>query len=268
VSGDLAAADLARLRCPRCRGPVSAGAGPGALACGCRSWPARGGFASLLDEAEIAGNDALLRPLYDRFARLHDPAVRYTLPLFGSGTEGSFREGYLPLVEAASMAPGERLLDVGIGSGADLPLLARAAPAGVEVWGVDLAPGMLRLGRDRARALGMAVRMLLADAHALPFPDASFDRVLHVGATNSFRDPRRAVAEMARVAKPGAPIVIVDERLDPHHPQSLVHRLIFRAICFYEPHPPEPTSLLPEGAYDVVDRQIARFLYAVRFRRR
>lgn len=255
--------------CPRCRRPLGDRLPTADVACPCgASWPVRDGFVRFVEEEAVTGNDRLLRPFYEHLSALHDPAVRYTLPLFGTGTEANFRGGYIPLLELDSLSPGARILDVGVGTGADLPWIAERAPGPIEVWGIDLAAGMLRRCRRRVErgVAPLQVRLAVADAHALPFPDGTFDRVLHVGATNSFRDPRRALAEMARVAKPGAPIVFADERLDPSRRHSLVHRAIFRAICFYEPYPAEPTSFLPEGAYDVVDRQVARFLYAVRFR--
>lgn len=265
--------------CPACRASLPSDAwrdGPTPVVCGgCGArWPSRDGFRRLIDDRQVAGNDRLLRPFYEHLAPLHDPAVRYTLPLFGSGTEGNFRRGYLPRLELEALRPPAdggpvRILEVGIGSGANLPLVRRCLPTGlpVEIWGIDLAVGMLRLCRRRAAKLGERdVRLLVADAHALPFPAASFDRVFHVGATNSFREPERALAEMARVAKPGTPIVVVDERLDPGRRHSLVHRAIFRAICFYDPYPRPPTELLPPDAYDVLDEQIARFLYSLRFR--
>lgn len=262
-------ADAAGYVCPVCRGPLATGSA--AWTCtACRAvWPVRDGFARLLDEAEVRGNDRLLRPFYEYLAPLHDPAVKYTLPLFGSGTEGAFRRAFLPylrLHDAWDERPADqgplRILEVGIGSGANVPLIEAAAGGPVEVWGVDLAAGMLRLCRRR----GVAAHLAVADAHALPFADASFDRVFHVGATNSYRDPHRALAEMARVARPGTPIVVVDERLDPARRHDILHRAIFRAICFYEPYPRPPTTFLPPGAWDVQDVQIARFLYCLSFR--
>lgn len=249
--------------CPDCRSPVDrAGGASTCRGCG-RRWPDRDGFPGLVDEAAVVGTDRLLRPFYDHLPRLHDPAVRWTLPLFGSGTERELRDGYLALLEGLGPGP-VRLLDVGVGTGADLDPLAERLPTGSHVWGVDLSPGMLALAR--ARRPRLAVDLLLADAHRLPFADAQFDAVLHVGAVNSFRDPRAAIAEMARVARPGAPVVLVDERLDPARRHSPVHRAIFRAICFYRPYPPDPRALLPAGAVDVVDRQPVRFFYALRFR--
>jgi ubiquinone/menaquinone biosynthesis C-methylase UbiE len=117
-----------------------------------------------------------------------------------------------------------------------------------------------------ARHTGRPLRLLLADAHALPFRDATFDRVFHVGGIAAYRDPRVGLAEMARVARPGTPIVVVDEQLDPGRRHGLYHRLAFRALTFYDRAPASPTALLPPDATDVVDEQVTRFYYCLTFR--
>lgn len=254
--------------CPRCRGPLVESRR--CVACGV-DWPPRDGLPALVDTERVTGNDRLLLRFYDALPRLHDPAVRYTLPLFGTGRESTLREAVLDLLELdRPPRPVDRplrILEIGVGTGANLPRLRRRIGGPVELWGVDLSAGMLTLCRERLAREGHAdTHLLFADAHALPFADASFDRVFHVGATNSYRDPRRALAEMARVSVPGAPIVLADERLDPHRRHSLIHRALFRAVCFYAPYPPDPLELLPPGARDIRDEQPARFFYAVSWR--
>ena len=270
---------LEHLRCPETgeplvvQGELRQGALRGALisaGTGAR-WPARDGFVALYREAAVRPKDRLLRRLYDGLPRLHDPAVQVLLPLLQGQGAAATRAGYWPLLELESAPRGRplRILEVGIGTGEELGGYVARVPAEVpvELWGVDLSVGMLRLCRRReVRRAGMQVNLLLADAHALPFADATFDRVLHVGATGSFGDPRRALAEMARVARPGAPVVVVDEQLDPGRRHGPLRRAAFRAITFYEPAPRCPVALLPAGAEDVLERQISRFYYALRFR--
>jgi SAM-dependent methyltransferase len=101
-----------------------------------------------------------------------------------------------------------RILEVGIGAGANLPLLPRAWI----VYGVDIARSQLALCRDRNA--GMAGRLAWAEAEALPFVDAAFDAVYSVGGFNYFRDPVQSLREMRRVARPGAPVVVADEDPD------------------------------------------------------
>ncbi len=266
--------DVARLACPTCRGALSHAGG--ALRCGgCGArWPIEGGLARLYREEEVRGHDRLLRHIYDALPSWHDPSVRYLLALFQAGSERAVRDGYMPRLELSSLrlrpdGSPPRILEVGIGTGANLPLVRRDLPCGlpVEIWGVDLSAGMLGVLRRRLAASGHRdVRLAMADAHALPFPDGSFDRVFHTGAAGSYRDPARALAEMARVAAPGTPIVVVDEQLDPSRPLPLVQRALFRLVTFYEPRPHAPVEHLPAGARDVLTEQVSRFFYCLRFR--
>ncbi len=275
--------DARLLRCPRCQAGLSLEAaggragdlGSGTLACqGCGArWPMVHGLPRLVEADSVQGPDRLMRTLYNLSAPLHDWAVDALLPLVQGGSSASLRDGYMPRLELGALqAPldGEplRVLEVGIGAGANLPLLRRDLPPHmpVEIWGPDLSVGMLRQCQRRMRRMGEAsVRLLLADAHVLPFPDHSFDRVFHVGGIGAFRDPARALAEMARVARPGTPIVVVDEQLSPGR-QSLLHRAGFGLLTFYDPAPHCPRECLPQGSWDVLEEQVSRFYYSLRFR--
>jgi len=267
--------DLTQVRCPQCRGPLSGSPTTGPLVCESgHRWPVIRGLARLYEAGEVRGNDRLMNLIYDRLAPLHDPAVALALPLCGTGTEPALRRTYFDRLELEQLKPRAdgapiRILEIGMGTGANVSWLRDRIPHGLdyELWGVDLAEGMLKLCLRRLdRRPEPRVRLALADAHALPFADQSFDRVFHIGATNNYRDPDLALAEMARVARPGTPIVVVDERLDSSTPQSAYHRLMFRLVTFYDWAPREPVSMLPPDAVDVRDEQIARFFYCLSFR--
>ena len=283
--------DDQHLACPSCLGPLhfhgtSSGGrmGRGCLTCGrCREhWPVRDGLPRLLRESDVRGSDRLMRVIYDGLPFLHDVEVRTCVPLSQlslsgralrvDGTERTLREAYLPRIELGALTPRNepyRILEIGIGTGANVPLVLRALPAGVEVelWGIDLSVGMLRRCRRRVRRIpAVEERLAVADAHCLPFSNGAFDRVFHVGATNSFRDPATALAEMARVARPGTPIVIVDEQLDAGRSHSFYHRAWFSAVTFYSSDARSPRHLLPPGATVVADEQLDRFFYCLAFK--
>ena len=99
-----------------------------------------------------------------------------------------------PLLDAARVGPGLRVLDVGCGLGT---LAAAAAARGATVTGVDLAAGMLAEARRRHPQ----VEFVLADAEALPFADAAFDVALGAFIVNHLPHPERAAAELRRVAR-------------------------------------------------------------------
>jgi ubiquinone/menaquinone biosynthesis C-methylase UbiE/uncharacterized protein YbaR (Trm112 family) len=294
--------DVARLACPDCRGALSfsaassgpgrgeavAGAlGAGALECGgCGArWPVEDGVPRLYREAEVRGTDRLMRVIYDGLPWLHDPLTTALFPLLQRSREAEVRERIITRLElGALVAPADRplrILEVGVGAGANLPLVYRGLAQGravggvgageamgaVEIWGLDLSRGMLAECRALVSRHGYGeVRLLLGDAHSLPFGDGAFDRVFHVGGIGGYRDPGKALAEMARVAVPGTPIVVVDEQLDPGRRHGLVHRALFRALTFYDRDPHCPRELLPPGSYDVLEEQVSRYYYCLRFR--
>jgi SAM-dependent methyltransferase len=113
----------------------------------------------------------------------------------------------LRLAELAGVAPGERILDVACGSGATAVLLAREL--GCETVGVDLGARAIERAPHHPRA-----SFLVGDAEALPLRDASFDVALSECSLCTFPDKPRALAEMARVVRPGGRIAIADVTAD------------------------------------------------------
>ena len=276
-------ADAGALACPACRGPLEfegtladGDLGSGALRCvRCvRAWPVHDGLPRLVDEARVPRADRFMRVLYDWLAPLHDPVTRALFPPLQGTSERAARDGYMPRLALGSLRPLDgaeplRILEVGVGAGANVPLLERDLPRDldVELWGLDLSDGMLdRCRRRLVHHRGRPMRLLVADAHALPFPDACFDRVFHVGGIGGYGNPRRGLAEMARVARPDTPIVVVDEQLDPEHRDSPFHRVMFRALTFYSAASTSPVAHLPPGATGVVSEQVSRYYYCLTFR--
>lgn len=98
----------------------------------------------------------------------------------------------------AFIRPGERLLDVGIGSGLSAAPFARA---GLRVWGIDFSAAML----DLCRAKGIAEELRQYDAQAVPwpYPSGAFDHVISCGLFHFIPDLEAMVDEAARVTRPG-----------------------------------------------------------------
>ena len=119
------------------------------------------------------------------------------------------------LLAAAQFQGHERVLDVGTGAGHTALAVARVT---AEVIGLDLTAEMVAsatsLGAERGQA---NVTFQLGDALALPFPDASFDAVTNRQSTHHYADPVQAVAEAARVLKPGAQFLLIDT-ISPEDP--------------------------------------------------
>lgn len=104
-----------------------------------------------------------------------------------------------------------QVLDVACGS-AWLPIDLCRVVSTAEVLGVDLSEAMLRLGRDNVRAAGLSHRIRLerGDAKRLSFAAATFGAVICNAAIHHLPQPELALAEMARVASPGATIFVRD----------------------------------------------------------
>jgi len=106
-----------------------------------------------------------------------------------------------PLLAAGSVGVGTRVLDVATGPGW---VAAHAAARGASVVGVDVAEAMIA----RARSAYPELEFRWADAHELPFADASFDAVLGNLAVMHLSRPERAMAEFARVLRPGGRLAL------------------------------------------------------------
>ncbi len=100
------------------------------------------------------------------------------------------------MVARLKPAPGVRWLDVATGTGA---VAIRAAQAGADVVGIDIAPGMIEAAREKAA--GMPITFEVGDAQALPYEDASFDVVTSVFGAIFAPDHRAAAAELGRVGR-------------------------------------------------------------------
>lgn len=112
--------------------------------------------------------------------------------------------------ERLSLRPGLRLLDVGCGLGDAALALSLDLGEHGEVVGVDGSEVMLTEARVRAARATCRTRFVLGDACALSEPDASFDAVRSERMLQWVPDPGRAVAEMARVVRPGGLVCLTD----------------------------------------------------------
>ena len=104
-------------------------------------------------------------------------------------------------------------LEIGIGSGLNLPFYDPAAVTGV--WGLDPSEEMLEMARDAGAGSSLAVELSAAAAEELPFDDASFDTVLLTYTLCSIYEPETALEEMKRVLKPGGSLLFCEHGAAP-----------------------------------------------------
>ena len=171
----------------------------------------------------VAGSDAATRALsvtavendfvegvYDKLAKVYDLTFGPTL-----------HPGRLQAIQRMQIQPGERVLEVGVGTGINLSLYPKEAA----VTGIDFSNSMLEKARERAERLPN-VRLLQMDAADLKFADDSFDIVYAPYLISVVPDPVKVAREMRRVCRPGGRIIFLNHFLSPNPILSRMERLM------------------------------------------
>jgi ubiquinone/menaquinone biosynthesis C-methylase UbiE len=157
-----------------------------------------------IDPKEIEDLDRRIARFYDWFASLYPLFTK--VALFPFGGDRKARKEILDRLELK----GGRILEVSIGSGANLPYLFESPTVG-EVFGLDISGGQLMRCSNFITERGWSIDLFHGTAEAMPFKAESFDSVFHIGGINFFSHKKEAIEEMIRVARPGSKIVIADE---------------------------------------------------------
>lgn len=157
--------------------------------------------------------------VYRRYARVYDV-------VFGA----VFQPGRKEIVESLDCRPGERILEVGVGTGLSLPLY----PKDVEVVGIDISRDMLARAQARKNRckLGKNVHLAVMNGEGMAFEDNSFDKVVAMYVASVVPDPERLVDEMRRVCKPNGLIVFVNH----FHSENRVMRACERMLAPLSKH--------------------------------
>ena len=131
--------------------------------------------------------------------------------------------GRLQAMQRMAISPGDRILEVGVGTGINLPLY----PRDCSVTGIDLSNSMLEKAYERvAEKVMRHVRLVEMDASRLTFADDSFDIVYAPYLISVVPDPVKVAREMRRVCRPGGRIVILNHFLSPNPIVSRLERSI------------------------------------------
>lgn len=149
-----------------------------------------------------AVENAFVEGVYDKLAKVYDLIFGPTL-----------HPGRLRAIQRMDIQPGERVLEVGIGTGINLSLY----PKHCSVTGIDFSGSMLEKARERAAAKGIRnARLLQMDAADLKFADDSFDIVYAPYLISVVPDPVQVAREMRRVCRPGGRIIFLNHFLSPN----------------------------------------------------
>lgn len=126
-------------------------------------------------------------------------------------------------IRGLQLKPGERVLEVGVGTGLTLPLFPKQCP----VVGIDLAEPMLQKARERVRRLELAhVELRRMDAGAMEFEDDTFDVVIAAYVVTAVPDYGALLREMIRVCRPGGRLVLLNHFLSDHRVVGAIERAI------------------------------------------
>ncbi len=150
--------------------------------------------------------------VYEKLANVYDLVFGPTL-----------HPGRLVALERMGVAPGDRVLEVGVGTGINASLY----PTNCQVTGIDLSASMLEKARERVAREGLRnVRLIEMDAANLTFADDAFDIVYAPYLVSVVPDPVKVVREMRRVCKPGGKIIVLNHFRSANPILSRVERAI------------------------------------------
>jgi SAM-dependent methyltransferase len=187
------------------------------------------------------------KPIWDEhsdraFAEMQEPLDRQLAPL-GHRAQA-----------ALAPRPGERILDIGCGTGQTTLELAAAVGASGKVLGFDISPACLAIARKRAAA--PQTEFILGDAQSFAFPPKSFDAAFSRFGVMFFADPVAAFANIRKALKPGGRLVFVCWR-DPKEVDLL--SLPFRVVKDLLPEQPPPVPDAP-GPFGLANAERTRFI--------
>jgi phosphatidylethanolamine/phosphatidyl-N-methylethanolamine N-methyltransferase len=177
------------------------------------------------DRDEILGSDAATRALSvavvenDFVTRVYENLTWAYDWTFGP----TLHTGRVQAIQRMAIRPGERMLEVGVGTGINTLLY----PRDCSVTGIDLTGSMLDKARDRVEREGIRnVRLLEMDAADLKFADDTFDIVYAPYLISVVPDPIAVAREMRRVCRPGGRIVFLNHFLSANPVLAWLERLI------------------------------------------
>lgn len=147
---------------------------------------------------------------------------RLWAPIYDSTVGHFFLPGRMRAIEMLNLQPGEHVLLVGVGTGADLPLL----PKGVQAVGVDISADMLAKARRKLPLPGLEVTLLQGDAQKLLVNEVAFDVVIFNLILSVIPDGAACLRENLRALKPGGRAVVFDKFLPDTGRLTLGRRLL------------------------------------------
>jgi len=191
-----------------------------------------------------------VKAAYRRYAGVYDAVFGPVL-----------QPGRKAVLEALGLRPGDRVLEVGVGTGLSLPLY----PADVRVTGIDVSREMLDKARARVarRRLANVDALLEMDAEAMSFPDASFDKVVAMYVVSVVADPGRLLEELHRVCRPDGEIYLVNHVRSDNPLVGAVEKSLARFSDKLGFHPDFELRELLDPSHEIAELSRINFFWKV-----
>src|SRR3712207_6244975 len=213
------------------------------------TYEVKNGYLDLLKDRLGADNFANLTNFLPGAGPAYEPLWRVqSLTLLTGEPFPAARELRI-VAELVGLERGGPYLDLGCSAGFYTRNLAHALDGRGEVVGLDISPPMLKEAARRARKIGARPSLARADAHNLPFADASFSGAVCGGTLNELGDPARALRETCRILEPGGRLAVMGIlRARTSRGHRLQRLLSAGGVRFFDPD--ELRSLLDHTGFD------------------
>lgn len=191
-----------------------------------------------------------VKAAYRRYANVYDAVFGPVL-----------QPGRKAVIEALGCRPGEKVLEVGVGTGLSLPMY----PASVRITGIDLSREMLERARARVarRQLPNVDALLEMDAEVMDFPDATFDKVVAMYVVSVTDRPAQLLHELQRVCRPGGDIFIVNHVRSDNPLVGALEKSLARFANQLGFHPDFELKSLVNGSFRVEHVSSINFFWKV-----
>jgi len=209
----------------------------------------REGFPVFFNFKTMHNSDLLSKIEYDKTFHKYDDGMDFfysTLGLKGDIFDKS-------IVRLLGLKPNHKVLEIGAGTGRHTKFIANQLEEKNILYASDISINMLKLLRSKIKRKHLSLSLI--NAALLPFPDKTFDRVIHFGGLNNFGDIEKAFKEMTRVTKIGGTVLVGDEGIAPWLKNTIFGKMLTTSNPLFKNT--IPIENLPKNVRDVMIKYLA-----------